>query len=106
MSAALNIACDPGSLHARRSGNTMKQSSSPRARRMPLLAALVLAALAPAALAGPGLERIKQTGKIIIAHRESSVPFSYVLPDKKPVGYAVDLCLKIAEAVRKKLDLK
>jgi ABC-type amino acid transport substrate-binding protein len=54
---------------------------------------------------GPTLDRIKQTGKIIIAHRESSVPFSYVLPDKKPAGYAVDLCLRLAEAVKKKLGL-
>jgi ABC-type amino acid transport substrate-binding protein len=54
---------------------------------------------------GPSLDRIKQTGKIIIAHRESSVPFSYVLPDKSPVGYAVELCLKVAEAVKKKLGL-
>jgi glutamate/aspartate transport system substrate-binding protein len=70
-------------------------------------AALIgLALAAPSALAGPGLDRIKQTGKIIIAHRESSVPFSYVLPDKKPVGYALDLCLKVAEAVREKLKMK
>jgi ABC-type amino acid transport substrate-binding protein len=54
---------------------------------------------------GPTLDRIKQTGKIVIAHRESSVPFSYVLPDKKPVGYAVDLCLRVAEAVKKKLGM-
>jgi len=72
-----------------------------------LLACLIGSALvAPAALAGPALDRMKQTGKIIIAHRESSVPFSYVLPDKKPVGYAVELCLKLAEAVKKKLELK
>jgi glutamate/aspartate transport system substrate-binding protein len=69
-------------------------------------AALIGMSVAAPALAGPGLERIRQTGRIIIAHRESSVPFSYVLPDKKPVGYALDLCLKVAEAVRKKLDLK
>jgi ABC-type amino acid transport substrate-binding protein len=69
------------------------------------LAALGLA-FANAAVAGPALDRMKQTGKIIVAHRESSVPFSYVLPDKKPVGYAIDLCLKVAEAVRKKLELK
>lgn len=69
------------------------------------LAALILV-FAPAAVAGPALDRIKQTGKIVIAHRESSVPFSYVLPDKKPVGYAVDLCLRLADAVRKKLELK
>lgn len=54
---------------------------------------------------GPSLDRIRQTGTIIIAHRESSVPFSYVLPDKKPAGYAVELCQKIAEAVKKKLGL-
>jgi ABC-type amino acid transport substrate-binding protein len=70
------------------------------------LAALLLFAAAPAAIAGPAVDRIKQTGKIVIAHRESSVPFSYVLPDKKPVGYAVELCLKVAEAVRKKLEMK
>lgn len=70
------------------------------------LAALFLIAAAPAAIAGPALDRIKQTGRIVIAHRESSVPFSYVLPDKKPAGYAVDLCLKLAEAVRKKLEMK
>ncbi|HUG22422.1 amino acid ABC transporter substrate-binding protein [Piscinibacter sp.] len=63
-------------------------------------------ALASAAWAGPALERIKQTGTIVIAHRESSVPFSYLAPDKKPVGYAVDLCLKAVEAVRRKLELK
>ena len=63
-------------------------------------------ALAPAAWAGPALDRIKQAGTIVIAHRESSVPFSYVSPDKKPVGYAVDLCLKAVEAVRQKLALK
>jgi ABC-type amino acid transport substrate-binding protein len=80
----------------------MKQLLSPPIA----LAALILAVSAPAAVAGPALDRIKQSGKIVIAHRESSVPFSYVLPDKKPVGYAVELCLKVAEAVRKKLEMK
>jgi ABC-type amino acid transport substrate-binding protein len=76
-----------------------------------LTGAAVWTALGGVALAaepppkGPSIDRIKQTGKIIIAHRESSVPFSYVLPDKKPVGYAVELCLRIAEGVRKKLGL-
>jgi len=77
------------------------------------LAALTLAmpagAATPAAApvpAGPVLDRIRQTGKILIAHRESSLPFSYLDADKKPVGYAVDLCLKLAEAVRKRLEIK
>lgn len=48
--------------------------------------------------------RIQQTGAIRIAHRESSVPFSFVA-DGKPMGYAVDLCLKVAEAVRAQLKM-
>jgi glutamate/aspartate transport system substrate-binding protein len=65
------------------------------------------ALLAPgAAEAGPVIERLRESGKIRIAHRESSVPFSYLNADKKPVGYAVDLCLQVVEAVRKKLELK
>ncbi|WP_280154439.1 amino acid ABC transporter substrate-binding protein [Piscinibacter sp. XHJ-5] len=76
--------------------------------RPPAALPVLLLALyaAGSAVAGPTLDRIKQSGRIVIAHRESSVPFSYVLPDKKPVGYAVDLCLRIAEAVRKRLELK
>ena len=67
------------------------------------------AALASAPLwaaAGPVLDRIQRDGSIVLAHRESSVPFSFVDADKKPVGYAIDLCLKLAEAVRKKLALE
>lgn len=59
-----------------------------------------------AAWAGPVLDRIKQTNTITIGHRESSVPLSYFDADKKPVGYAVDLCVKLAEAVRKSLQLR
>jgi glutamate/aspartate transport system substrate-binding protein len=61
--------------------------------------------LATTAEAGPTLDRIQASGRIVLGHRESSVPFSYVLPDGKPVGYALDLCLKIAEGLRKKLKM-
>lgn len=70
------------------------------------LTSVLLIGLSSAALAGPTLDHIRQTGKIVLGHRESSVPFSYLDADKKPVGYALDLCLKLAEAVRKKLELK
>lgn len=62
--------------------------------------------LMPAAGAGPVLDRIRQTGKIVIGHREASVPFSYLDAEGRPVGYAIDLCLKIGEAVRRNLGLK
>jgi ABC-type amino acid transport substrate-binding protein len=51
-------------------------------------------------------QRLKAGGNIVIAHRESSVPFSYLDANKQPVGYAVDLCVKLAEAVRKKIGAK
>ena len=76
----------------------------------PAVLALLMAALcSPSpvlAQASPTLDRIKQSGQIVLGHRESSVPFSYVLPDGKPAGYAVDLCLRVVEAVRRNLQLK
>lgn len=56
--------------------------------------------------ASPVLEKIAAGGHLVMAHRESSVPFSYLDVNKKPVGYAMDLCLKLAEAVRKKTGAK
>lgn len=53
------------------------------------------------------LERISAGGKLVLAHRESSVPFSYIdTQSGKPVGYALDLCLRVAEVVRKKTGRK
>ena len=72
----------------------------------PLLLAFAIGlGSAATAEAGPALDRMQSSGRIVLAHRESSVPFSYLLPDGRPVGYAVDLCLKVAEAVRKKLKM-
>ncbi len=71
------------------------------------IALLLSATSAWAADPGPSVvDRLQNGGKITIAHRESSVPFSYLDADKNPVGYAVDLCVKIAEAVAKKVKAK
>jgi len=67
---------------------------------------VLLAATTFSVHAGATLDRIRQSGRIVIAHRESSVPFSYVDANGKPVGYAIDLCLRVAEAVRKKLEMR
>jgi len=73
-----------------------------------VVAALVLHVLFAGvqARAGAVLDRIKARGSIVIAHRESSVPFSYLDADRKPVGYAMDLCARVVEAVRQNLQLK
>ncbi len=54
----------------------------------------------------PVLDRIKASGKLTIAHAEDFAPFSYLDPENKPIGYTVDLCKKIADAVKQKLKLK
>ncbi len=62
---------------------------------------------ASAASAQGVLERVSAGGKLVIAHRESSVPFSYIDSQTgKPVGYAMDLCLRLADVVRKKTGKK
>lgn len=50
------------------------------------------------------LSSIKERGEFLLGHRESSSPFSYVNEKGDPVGYSVDICLKIFDAV--KLELK
>jgi len=77
-----------------------------RNTRLPLavaLAALVALPVAAQELTGT-LKKIKDTGQITIGHRESSIPFSYLDDKQQPVGYAMDLCAKVVDAV--KADLK
>jgi glutamate/aspartate transport system substrate-binding protein len=57
------------------------------------------------------LKKIKDSGSITIGHRDASLPFSYYDDKQQPIGYAMDLCLRIADAVKKdlkmpKLDIK
>ncbi len=72
-------------------------------RNLAVCLALLCSAAAP--WAQTVLERIAAGGKLVVAHRESSVPFSYVV-EGKPLGYAVDLCLRLADAVRRKTGQK
>src|SRR6476619_6345136 len=51
------------------------------------------------------LKKIKDTGTITIGHRESSIPFSYYDDKQQVVGYAMDLCNKIVDAVKANLKL-
>ena len=51
------------------------------------------------------LKNIKDTGAITLGFRDSSIPFSYLDDNQKPVGYAMDICYKIVEAVKKELKL-
>ena len=51
------------------------------------------------------LKSIKDSGTITLGYRESSIPFSYLDDNQKPIGFAMDICYKIVDAVKKELKL-
>jgi glutamate/aspartate transport system substrate-binding protein len=51
------------------------------------------------------LDKIKSVKAITMGYREASLPFSYVGEDKKPVGYAIDLCTRVAAGIQQQLAL-
>src|SRR5688500_4933984 len=72
-------------------------------RTFTFLAAL---AFASTAVAQEGtLKKIKDSGSITIGHRDASIPFSYYDDKQQPVGYSIDLCKRIVEAVQKELKM-
>ncbi|MFT4194585.1 transporter substrate-binding domain-containing protein [Ottowia sp.] len=52
------------------------------------------------------LAKIAQAKAITIGHRDTSIPFSYVTgTGGVPIGYAMDICMKVVDAVKQKLNL-
>ena len=71
------------------------------------LAVLCAAFVAAPALAqdSPTLKKIKDSGTITIGHRDSSMPFSYYDDQQKVVGYAIDICMKVVDAIKDELKM-
>jgi len=91
----------------------MKSTRFPRAARSGRLAVRCLLALiamlataqafaqsesTPVQLTGT-LAKARDTGSITIAHRTSSIPFSYLSARGEPIGYSIDLCKLLVEAI-------
>lgn len=51
------------------------------------------------------LKKIKDSGTIVLGHRDSSIPFSYLANGSTPVGYSHDLQMKVVEVVKKQLNM-
>jgi glutamate/aspartate transport system substrate-binding protein len=51
------------------------------------------------------LKNIKETGAITLGFRDSSIPFSYLDDNQKPVGFAIDICRAIVDGVKAELKL-
>ena len=71
-----------------------------------LFAGAAFVATATSAIAQDStLKKIRDTGVIKIGHRDASIPFSYLDDDQKPIGYGVDICVKIADAIKANLKM-
>jgi glutamate/aspartate transport system substrate-binding protein len=72
-----------------------------------LAAAAAIATLGTAAAAQDitqgRLAAIAERGSIVLGHRESSVPFAYLDENQNPIGYSIDLCMAVVDAVEETL---
>jgi len=72
-----------------------------------LAACLLVGAEAPAAaqdLDGT-LKKVKETGSFTIGYRDSSLPLSYLDDKLMPVGFSMELCKHVVDAVKAKLGM-
>ena len=51
------------------------------------------------------LKQIKDSGTFVIGARETSIPFSYLDQNQHYVGYSIDLCMRVADAIKKQLNM-
>jgi glutamate/aspartate transport system substrate-binding protein len=73
---------------------------------LPIAAALALAVTMPVPAQEAGtLKKIKDSGAITLGHRDTSIPFSYYDDKQQVVGYAMDICQRIVEAIKNELKL-
>jgi len=72
-----------------------------------ITAALFLGLAAPAETQdlGDTLKKVKESGVITIGHRDSSIPLSYLDDKLQPVGFSIELCKHVVDAVKAKLGL-
>jgi glutamate/aspartate transport system substrate-binding protein len=96
-----------GLIHA--SMSVVIQARGARMKRL-RMSGLALAAVFCAGHAGAEeftgtLKKIKETGVITLGFRDSSIPFSYLDDSQKPIGFAMDICYRIVEAVKQELKL-
>jgi len=71
---------------------------------MVVVATLITVSANAAELTGT-LQKIKETNRVVLGFQEASVPFSYLDGDQKAIGFAVDICMKIVDAVKQELGL-
>lgn len=90
--------------------NTMIKKIKERKQSITLLIALSLGmfssiSFAQSSASSATLDKIRSTGTIVIGHRSGSIPISYSDEQRKPLGYGVEICNRIAQRVRDSLGM-
>lgn len=67
---------------------------------------VLLAASLHGAVRADTLARIANSGRITLGAHDASIPLSYLGPDGRHIGYHVDVCERIVEAIRGHLGLR
>jgi len=73
------------------------------------VAGVVAATSLAQAQTAPTLDKVKASGSISVAYRESSIPFSYLDDKAQPTGFGWEICARIVDEVKKatgRADLK
>jgi len=70
-----------------------------------LVAALIAGCSVSGQVMDGTLDHIKTSSTLNIGYREAAPPFSFPGPDRRPVGYSVDLCTHVASAIQKQLGI-
>jgi glutamate/aspartate transport system substrate-binding protein len=69
------------------------------------VAAIAFGSMSVQAQESGTIKKIRETGQITVGHRESSAPFSYLDDKQQPIGYTMDLCAKVVDAVKAEMKL-
>jgi glutamate/aspartate transport system substrate-binding protein len=70
-----------------------------------LLTAVVLVGNALGQQLDGTLKQIKESSTFTLGYLTSAPPFSFPGPDKRPVGYSIDLCTHVASAIQQQLGI-
>src|SRR6202521_3235615 len=96
--------------HPTRNESTVGVSAMTMFIRLLMAACLVAGASAASAQELTGtLKKAKDSGSFTIGYRETSVPLSYLDDKAQPIGFSIELCQRVVDAVKSKTgraDLK
>jgi glutamate/aspartate transport system substrate-binding protein len=70
-----------------------------------LLTGLYIASGAYAQTVTDTLQKIKESSTVVIGHRDASIPFSYLDDKQQPIGYSMDICMQVVEAIKAEIRM-